>query len=151
MIVVFYGQPSSGKTTLAKLLQERIFLQNQPTPVIIDGDEIRNIFKDTDYSKEGRMNNLKRISDIATFLESKYKLVIISAVYPIQEAREYLESICNNVFWVYLSYNGIRERQEFHVKDFDLPYLEARKNLSINTSHFSPEECIDRLLEYMSL
>lgn len=151
MIVVFYGQPSSGKTTLAKLLQERIFLQNQPTPVIIDGDEIRNIFKDTDYSKEGRMNNLKRISDIATFLESKYKLVIISAVYPIQEAREYLESICNNVFWVYLSYNGIRERQEFHVKDFDLPYLEARKNLSINTSHFTPEECIDRLLEYMSL
>lgn len=97
------------------------------------------------------MNNLKRISDIATFLESKYKLVIISAVYPIQEAREYLESICNNVFWVYLSYNGIRERQEFHVKDFDLPYLEARKNLSINTSHFTPEECIDRLLEYMSL
>ena len=151
MIVVFYGQPSSGKTTLAKLLQERIFLQNQPTPVIIDGDEIRNIFKDTDYSKEGRMNNMKRISDIATFLESKYNLVIISAVYPIQEAREYLDSICKNVLWVYLSYNGTRERHQFHVKDFDLPHFEARKNLSINTSNFTPEECIDRLLEYMSL
>jgi adenylylsulfate kinase-like enzyme len=150
MIVVFYGQPSSGKTTLAKLLQERVFLQNQPTPVIIDGDEIRTIFKNTDYSKEGRINNLKRISDIATFLNSKYNLVIISAVYPIQEAREYLDSICDNVFWVYLSYSGIRERQEFHVKDFDLPHLNARKNLSINTSNFTPEECIDRLLEYMS-
>ncbi len=88
MIVVFYGQPSSGKTTLAKLLQERIFLQNQPTPVIIDGDEVRAIFKNTDYTKEGRLNNLKRISDIGTFLNSKYNLVIISAVYPIQEARE---------------------------------------------------------------
>jgi adenylylsulfate kinase-like enzyme len=62
MIVVFYGQPSSGKTTLAKLLQETIFLQNQPTPVIIDGDEIRSIFKDTDYSKDGRLKNLKRIN-----------------------------------------------------------------------------------------
>jgi adenylylsulfate kinase-like enzyme len=151
MIVVFYGQPSSGKTTLAKLLQERIFLQNQPTPVIIDGDEIRSIFKDTDYSKEGRLNNLRRISDIATFLESKYNLVIISAVYPIKEAREYLDSICDNVLWVHLYYEGIRERQKFHVKDFDKPNLDAKKNLTLNTSIFSPEFCIDRILDYMSL
>ena len=150
MIVVFYGQPSSGKTTLAKLLQETIFLKNEPTPVIIDGDEIRNIFKDTDYSKEGRLRNLKRISDIATFLESKYNLVIISAVFPYQEAREYLDSICNNVLWVHLFYVDFRERQEFHVKDFDLPYLEARKNCSINTTNFTPEMCVERLLDYMS-
>lgn len=151
MIVVFYGQPSSGKTTLAKLLQERIFLQNQPTPVIIDGDEIRTIFKDTDYSKEGRLNNLKRISDIATFLESKYNLVIISAVFPYQEARLYLDSICDNVLWVHLFYVDFRERQDFHIKDFDLPYLEGKKNCSINTTNFTPEMCIERLLDYMSL
>jgi adenylylsulfate kinase len=150
MIVVFYGQPSSGKTTLAKLLQERIFLQNQPTPVIIDGDEIREIFKNKDYSREGRIKNLNRISDIAIFLESKYNLVIISAVYPYQEAREYLDSICNNVLWVHLFNVDFRERQEFHVKDFDLPYVEARKNCSINTTNFTPEDCIDRLLDFLS-
>ena len=151
MIVVFYGQPSSGKTTLAKLLQERIFLQNQPTPVIIDGDEIRTIFKDTDYSKEGRTNNLRRISDIATFLESKYNLVIISAVYPIQASRQYLDGICNNVLWVHLHYEGTRERQDFHVKDFDKPNTHAKKNITLNTSLFSPEFCIDRIIDYMSL
>ena len=151
MIVVFYGQPSSGKTTLAKLLQETIFLQNQPTPVIIDGDEIRSIFKDTDYSKEGRLKNLKRISDIATFLDSKYNLVIISAVFPSQVAREYLDGICDNVLWVHLFNVDLRERQEFHVKDFDLPYVEAKKNCSINTTNFTPEMCIDRILDYMSL
>ena len=94
--------------------------------------------------------NLKRISDIATFLESKYNLVIISAVFPYQEAREYLDSICNNVLWVHLFYVDFRERQEFHVKDFDLPYLEARKNCSINTTNFTPEMCVERLLDYMS-
>jgi adenylylsulfate kinase-like enzyme len=151
MIVVFYGQPSSGKTTLAKLLQETIFLQNQPTPVIVDGDEIRLIFKDTDYSKDGRLKNLKRISDIATFLDSKYNLVIISAVFPYQEARKYLDSICDNVLWVHLFNVDFRERQEFHVKDFDLPYVEARKNCSINTTNFTPEMCIERLLDYISL
>ena len=150
MIVVFYGQPGSGKTTLANLLQERVFLLNQPTPVIVDGDEIREIFKNKDYSKEGRIKNLNRISIIATFLESKYNLVIISAVYPYQEAREYLDSICNNVLWVHLFHVDFRERQEFHVKDFDLPYVEARKNCSINTTNFTPEMCIDRLLDFIS-
>ena len=151
MIVVFYGQPSSGKTTLAKLLQEKVFLLNQPTPVIVDGDEIREIFNNKDYSKEGRIKNLNRISDIATFLQTKYNLVIISAVYPYQEAREYLDSICNNVLWVHLFHVDFRERQEFHVKDFDLPYVEARKNCSINTTNFTPEMCIERILDYMSL
>jgi adenylylsulfate kinase len=150
MIVVFYGQPSSGKTTLAKLLQERIFLQNQPTPVIIDGDEIREIFNNKDYSREGRIKNLNRISDIATFLETKYNLVIISAVYPIQEARDYLDSICKNVFWVHLSYTNIREKENFHVTDFDLPDNKGKRNLSINTSNFSPDDCIDRLLDFLS-
>lgn len=151
MIVVFYGQPGSGKTTLAKLLQQRIFLLNQPTPVILDGDEIREIFNNKDYSREGRIKNLNRISDIATFLESKYKLVIISAVYPIQESRDYLNSICNNVFWVHLSYTNIREKENFHVKDFDLPLIGGQKHLSINTSNFSPDDCIDRLLDFLSL
>jgi adenylylsulfate kinase-like enzyme len=150
MIVVFYGQPSSGKTTLAKLLQERVFLLNQPTPVIVDGDEIREIFNNKDYSREGRIKNLNRISDIATFLESKYNLVIISAVYPIQEARDYLDSICKNVFWVHLSYTNIREKENFHVKDFDIPDNKGKRNLSINTSNFSPDDCIDRLLDFLS-
>jgi adenylylsulfate kinase-like enzyme len=151
MIVVFYGQPSSGKTTLAKLLQERIFLQNQPTPVIIDGDEIRNIFKYTDYSKKGILDNHRKISDIATFLESKYNLVIISELYHIQECREYLDNICDNVLWVHLFYDGIRERQGLDVKNFDKPNLDAKKNLTLNTSRFSPEFCINRIIDYMSL
>jgi len=150
MIVVFYGQPGSGKTTLAKLLQERIFLLNQPTPVIVDGDEIREIFNNNDYSREGRIKNLNTISDIATFLENKYNLVIISEVYPIQEARDYLNNICKNVFWVYLSYTNIREKDNFHVEDFDLPDNQGKRNLSINTSNFSPDDCIDRLLGFLS-
>jgi hypothetical protein len=101
--------------------------------------------------KEGRLKNLKRISDIATFLDSKYNLVIISAVFPYQEPREYLDSICNNVLWVHLFNVDFRERQELDVKDFDLPYVEARKNCSINTTNFTPEMCIERLLDYISL
>ena len=100
---------------------------------IIDGDEIREIFKNKDYSREGRIRNLNRISDIATFLAHKYKVVIVSAVYPYNEAREYLESIYKKTTWVYLKYNGDRGREQFHVQDFELPF--NKKNLlPINTS-----------------
>lgn len=151
MIIVFYGQPHSGKTTLAYKLQENLFLSGQMTPPIIDGDEIREIFKNKDYSREGRIKNLNRISDIATYLHSKYNVVIISAVYPIKEAREYLNSICDNVVWVYLKYNEIRGREANHVKDFDVPSGVDKRNLFLNTSIFSIDECIDEVIKAISL
>lgn len=151
MIIVFYGQPHSGKTTLAYKLQENLFLGGQMTPPIIDGDEIREIFKNKDYSREGRIKNLNRISDIATYLHSKYKVVIISAVYPIKEAREYLDSISDNVVWVYLKYNEIRGREANHVKDFDVPSGVDKRNLFLNTSIFSIDDCISEVIKAISL
>ena len=58
MIVVLFGQPCSGKTTLAKELKA----------YNIDGDKLRTVFTNKDYSKEGRIKNLNRASDIAHYL-----------------------------------------------------------------------------------
>lgn len=149
MIIVFYGQPHSGKTTLAKALQKNLFLSGQVTPPVIDGDEIREIFKNKDFSKEGRIKNLNRISDISTYLHTKYDVVIVSAVYPIKEAREYFNSICDKVLWVYLTYNEIRGRENYHVKDFDIQDNENGFNISLNTSKVSIEECNNQVLNKM--
>lgn len=151
MIIVFYGQPHSGKTTLAHKLQEYLFLNGQMTPPLIDGDEIREIFKNKDFSREGRIKNLNRISDIATYLHSKYDIVIVSAVYPIKEAREYFDSICENVVWMYLEYDEIRGREEFHVKNFEKNEIVDNKNFTYNTSLLSIEDCINQVLINISL
>ena len=98
MIIVLFGQPASGKTTLAEKVQRELFIKENASYPIIDGDEIREIFKNKDYSREGRVKNLNRISDIATFLAHKYKVVIVSAVYPYNEARMYLESVYKNAY-----------------------------------------------------
>ena len=57
MIYLFTGQPGSGKTTLGKKLQ--IWLQTdkknwRKSVFHIDGDQLRELFPNTDYSKEGR-------------------------------------------------------------------------------------------------
>lgn len=133
MIIVLFGQPASGKTTLAESIQRKLFIDEMASYPIVDGDEIREIFKNKDYSREGRIRNLNRISDIATFLAHKYKVVIVSAVYPYNEAREYLNSIHEKTAWIYLKYEGERGREKFHVQDFELP-IQKLNILPINTS-----------------
>jgi adenylylsulfate kinase len=135
MVIVLFGQPASGKTTLAESVQKELFIKEHASYPIIDGDEIREIFKNKDYSREGRIKNLNRISDIATFLAHKYKVVLVSAVYPYTEAREYLETVYKNVVWIYLKHTDTRGREQFHVEDFELPKIAEKRNiLPINTT-----------------
>ena len=146
MIVVFYGQPHSGKTTLAQAYQTRLFIETGKHIPIVDGDEIRQIFVNKDFSNEGRLKNLQKISDIATFLERQYGDVIVSAVYPLKEARKYLNDLnVSNVAWVFLKYEKPRGRESFHVKEFEV-YSEGYDNLNttqINTDFVSIDDCMD--------
>lgn len=148
MIVAFFGQPHSGKSTLAHELQRQLFIEKGIHTPIIDGDEIREIFTNKDFSKAGRLRNLQRISDIATYLHHKYEYVIVAAVYPYVEAREYLNSIneVNSVCWFHLTYNEDRGRESFHVKDFDYPIdTDEKLMMTINTDEVEAKECIKQV------
>jgi adenylylsulfate kinase-like enzyme len=146
MIVVLFGQPHSGKTTLAKELGESF---DPDTTYHIDGDQLREIFQNKDFSKEGRLKNLQKASDIAAYLNFTGKDVITSVVYPYKEARDYLNSLVPDVKWVYLRYEEERGRESFHVKDFEFPFLEE-KVLQLNTSKLSVEECLKQINNYIN-
>ena len=53
MIFWFTGQPGHGKTVLATALK-----QNLNNVFHIDGDDLRVIFANTDYSEQGRRKNI---------------------------------------------------------------------------------------------
>ena len=143
MVVVLFGQPHSGKTTLGDLLRQFLQLEKhnwRTTVHHLDGDELRKLYDNTDYSKEGRIANLNRASDIAAYLDFKGMDVVMSLVYPYLEARTYLNSLVPNVKWIYLTYEGDRGRENFHVKDFDYPIGEDI--LTVDTTNKSEEECL---------
>ena len=137
MITVLFGQPCSGKTTLDEKLAADFY---------IDGDHLRNMFKNKDYSKQGRINNLNKASDIATYLHYNGVDVVLSLVYPYKEARDYLNSLVDNVKWIYLTYELDRGREQFHVNDFDHPAEDEA--LYLNTEWLTEEECIDEIIKY---
>ena len=143
MITVLFGQPCSDKTTLAEKLAADFY---------IDGDHLRNMFKNKDYSKQGRINNLNKASDIATYLHYNGVDVVLSLVYPYKEAREYLNSLTNNVKWIFLLYENVdgqeRGREQFHVNDFEYPTV--AEALYLNTTWLTEEECIDEIKKYIN-
>jgi adenylylsulfate kinase-like enzyme len=143
MIIVLFGQPHSGKSTIANEI-----LKQTTTYVNIDGDKLRELFVNKDYSKEGRIKNLNRASDIAHYLNSTGKNVILSLVYPYKEARDYLRSLNNDVCWVHLTYKGERGRESYHVKDFEPPLDE--NVLQIDTSSLSLESCLQTINSYVN-
>lgn len=137
MIIVIFGQPASGKTTLAKKFVAEGFHH-------IDGDELRELFANKDYSREGRIRNLNRASDIARYLHHKGHNVVLSLVYPYEEAREYLSKLTKGVRWIYLIYQEDRGRDDFKVKDFEIPHMND-VDLIINTSYTSIEDSVDQI------
>src|SRR5262245_10067832 len=63
--VWFTGLPSSGKSTLARML-ERVLLERGQRVEVLDGDEVRlRLSRGLGFSKEDRDENIRRIAYVA--------------------------------------------------------------------------------------
>lgn len=141
MVVLLFGQPASGKTTLADLLVPK-FGSNV---VRLDGDVWREITQNKDFSKEGRIRNLKGAYDMAIYLSMNGIISLMSFVSPYEEMRQYLKSK-TNVCEIYLYYSGDRGRNDYFAKDFEIPQSDC---LKIDTSEIGIEECLNMIREYV--
>ena len=122
MIYWFTGQPGAGKTTLAKALKENLEMQNLKEVVHIDGDDIRAIFNNTDYSRAGREKNIQLAQQIAHFLTIKGLDVVVSLVSPYLEQRENFKKLLgSSIQEIYVYTTEIRGRENFHVADYEKP------------------------------
>lgn len=145
MIYYLIGQPHAGKTTLSKLLKQHLYPQNI---IQIDGDDLRDIFQNKDYSEEGRRNNIRRAQDIAMFLNAKGIDVIISLVSPYKDLRDELKGK-SNVIEIYVHTDDVRGRESFHVENYEKP---TENYIDIDTTGVSEftslGELITKINEY---
>ena len=107
MIILFYGQPASGKTTLADYFYKREY---DISLIRIDGDKWRDVTQNKDYSKEGRVRNLKSAFDMAVYLERDDYTPILSFVTPYNELRDYIKSKSKKLIEIHLLYEEDRGR-----------------------------------------
>jgi adenylylsulfate kinase len=138
----FTGQPGAGKTTLAKGLMNRLSLVNF---IHVDGDDIRDIFQNKDYSENGRRQNIQRAQDIAQFLNAKGSNVIVSLVSPYKDQRDNFKQN-SNVVEIYVHTDEIRGREQFHVQNYEPP---TENFIEINTTNTTVDECVEKIIKYV--
>jgi len=86
-IVWFTGLPSSGKSTLARRVQAH-FLATGRRPVLLDGDELRDILGVHSYAADDRDRFYRALAALAGLLANQGMLVLVAATAPRREDRD---------------------------------------------------------------
>jgi adenylylsulfate kinase len=85
--VWFTGLPSSGKSTIARLLAGMLRARGQAVEVL-DGDELRaTLTAGLGFSKADRLENVRRIGWMAQLLARNGVIVLAPVIAPYREAR----------------------------------------------------------------
>lgn len=144
MIIWFTGQPGAGKTTLAlKLIEEKKRENSELNIVHIDGDNLREITQNFDYSLEGRKKNIENVHTIARFMDYHDALVVISVVAPLRIMRDTLKET-NKMTEVYVHTTNVRGREQNFAKNYEAP---EKNFIDIDTTVDSVEESISKILK----
>ena len=88
LTIWFTGLPSSGKTTIAKEIYNRVKEITNKVE-FLDGDSVREYFDNKDFSKEGRNRHIKQIGFMANLLTKQDALALCTFVSPYREVREF--------------------------------------------------------------
>jgi len=142
-IIWFTGQPGSGKTTLSNALKKQLESDHPDLKVVsVDGDDLRDIFTNKDYSTAGRRLNIQTAINITKFLQSKGNLVIASLVSPYKDMRENLKNE-RDTLEIFLFTKQLRGKENFFVEDYEAP---SENFIKLDTGKLSIEECINEIL-----
>ena len=146
MIIILTGQPNSGKTTLALELVHHLYeLRKDVTAIIIDGDSLRKITHNVDYSKNGRRKNVQTAINLSTNSDVSNDYTVVALVSPFRDLRELLKNNTKHtVKEIYLHSSRLREGK---MVDYYEPPL--NNYLDIDTDKHTIKESIKLITDYI--
>ena len=95
IIIWFTGLSGSGKSTIANALEKKLFELNYKT-YLLDGDNIRHgLNSDLGFSDENRIENIRRIGEVAKLFVDSGMIVITAFISPFQKERDFVRNLVN--------------------------------------------------------
>jgi len=157
----FTGLSGAGKTTLARIVEDRLKGFGLRVEVL-DGDIIRtNLSKGLGFSKEDRDTNIRRIGFVCNLLSRNEVVAIAAAISPYREIRDELRQQIGAFVEVYAHcpievlaerdvkglYRKALAGEIKHFTGVDDPYEEPRSpDVVVNTDVELPEESAGKIL-----
>src|SRR5665213_2661960 len=97
-VVWLTGLPASGKSTLARALERRLFGKGG-SPILLDGDTLRaGLNSDLGFSARSAPENIRRLAEVATHLARNGHIAIVAAVSPSRDGRAAARRIADDMF-----------------------------------------------------
>ncbi len=166
-VVWFTGLSGSGKSTIANQLEVALFEQNRQV-YSLDGDNIRSgINKGLGFTKQDRLENLRRIAEVAKLFVDAGHITIAAFVSPLQTDRDQVKTIIGVTDFIEVFVDTSLEECERRdvkglykkarsgeIKNFtgiDAPYeAPTQPHIHIKTEDTTVAEAVQTILEYLS-
>ncbi len=89
----FIGLSGAGKSTLANLLEIQLHQEGYKT-YVLDSDNIRSgLNKDLGFSDNDRMENIRRVSEVAKFFVDAGIIVLLAFITPFEKDRQQIKKL----------------------------------------------------------
>ena len=162
------GLSGSGKSTIANLLEKRLFAEGKHT-YLLDGDNVRHgLNRDLGFTEADRVENIRRVAELSKLMVDAGLIVLVSFISPFRSEREMARSLfeAGEFLEVYVStplsacesrdvkglYAKARRGELKNFTGIDSPYeIPQMPDVWIDTVKNTPEECVNQILEALQL
>lgn len=92
-VLWFTGLSASGKSTIANIVEQKLFKMNYKT-YLLDGDNVRHgLNKDLGFDEKSRIENIRRIGEVAKLFNDSGLIVLTAFISPFLSDRKLVRDL----------------------------------------------------------
>ncbi len=165
-ILWFTGLSGAGKSTIANAVEQALYLRGHHS-YLLDGDNIRHgLNKDLDFTDAGRVENIRRIGEVAKLFVDAGLIVVTAFISPFRSDRRLVRDLVQSGEFVEVFVStpldvcekrdpkGLYAKaRDGSIKNFtgvSSPYETPESaEIEIDSSKLTVAECVDRVIRYL--
>jgi bifunctional enzyme CysN/CysC len=165
-VLWFTGLSGAGKSTIANLVEKKLFRMNRHT-FLLDGDNIRHgLNKDLGFTEVDRVENIRRVGQVARLMTDAGLIVITAFISPFRAERRLVREmmIPGEFIEIYVDtplvvaetrdvkglYKKARRGELKNFTGIDSPYEPPESpEIRIDSTTMAPEEAADLIVDYL--